>query len=169
MVKPDKSRYVYLYLPSKADKERWEKLAKQAKTPLSRFVIEIVESTLAEKEEFKPRGVMVKDTDALKKENKDLRDDLRQKTIVMERYETELKRYRSQDFMKESFEGVRRYTKEIVEILKTRGHVDSYNLLETLGIDPRESDLVKAVSHQLEELEGYGMVKPEGRGWKWIG
>jgi hypothetical protein len=46
--------------------------------------------------------------------------------------------------------------------------VDNYRLLEDLGIDPRESDLVKAVSMQLEELEGYSMIKQEGKGWRWI-
>jgi hypothetical protein len=56
----------------------------------------------------------------------------------------------------------------MVEILKSRGFVDSYRILEDLGIDPRESDLVKAVSMQFEELEGYGMIKPEGKGRRWI-
>jgi hypothetical protein len=63
---------------------------------------------------------------------------------------------------------MRRYSKELVEILKSGGFADSYRLLEDLGIDPRESDLVKAVSMQLEEPEGYGMIKPEGKGWRWI-
>lgn len=48
MVKPDRSRYIYLYLPSQADKARWEKLAEDAKTPISKFIIEIVESALTE-------------------------------------------------------------------------------------------------------------------------
>jgi len=48
MVMPDKSRYVYLYLPSAEDKARWEKLAEEAGVPLSKFVIEVFESTLAE-------------------------------------------------------------------------------------------------------------------------
>jgi hypothetical protein len=30
MVMPDKSRYVYLYLPSAEDKARWDSLAKEA-------------------------------------------------------------------------------------------------------------------------------------------
>lgn len=166
MVKPDKSRYVYLYLPSEADKQRWEKLAAKARTPLSKFCIEIIESTLAENEQFKPRREMVQEMETLKAENKALRDDLRQKSIVLERYEGELKRYRSHE---EGYQGMRRYSKELVEILKTRGQVDSYRLLEALGIDPRESELVKAVSKQLEELEEYGMVKAEPRGWRWIG
>jgi len=169
LVKPDRSRYVWLYLPSKADKDRWQSLADEAKSPLSKFIIEIVESTLAENEELRPRREMVNELESVKNENKKLRDDLRQKDIVIERYESELKRYRSQVFLSPSFEGIRRYSKELVEILKARNYVDSYRLLESLNIDPRESELVQAVSHQLEELEEYGMIKPEGRGWRWIG
>jgi hypothetical protein len=169
MVMPDKSRYVYLYAPSVADKQRWEKLAKEAKAPLSKFLIEIIERTLAENEELKPRREIVQELEALKKENKVLRDDLKQKSIVLERYENDLKRYRSQAFLEEGFEGMRRYNKELVEILRARGFVDSYKLLEELEIDPRDSELVKAVSKQLEELEGYGMVETTPRGWRWIG
>ena len=47
--------------------------------------------------------------------------------------------------------------------------MDSYKLLEELGIDLRDSDLVKAVTNQLEELEGYKLVKTDGRTWTWIG
>lgn len=168
MVKPDKSRYVWLYLPSKADKDRWAELAEKAKTPLSKWAIEIIESTLAENEEFRPRREVAKEVDALKRENKELRDDLRQKAIVLERYEGELRRYRSAAFTQDNFQGSRDYNKELVEILRG-GSVDSYRLLERLGIDPRESELVKAVSRQLEELEGYGFIKAEGRSWRWIG
>lgn len=143
-------------------------MADNAKTPLSTFCISIIEERLAEEADYKPRRELAKEIEAVKKENKTLRDDLRQKSIVLERYEQELRRYRSQSFLEEDYQGMRRYSKEIVEVLKTRGSVDSYRLLEELGIDPRESDLVKAISRQLEELEGYGMIKAEGRGWRWI-
>jgi hypothetical protein len=169
LVKPDKSRYVWLYLPSKADKERWQAEADKAKTPLSKFCIELIESRLAENDEFKPRREMIKEFDELKKENKVLHDGLRQKAIVIDRYEMELKRYRSEAFLDQGYQGVRRYPKELVEVLKARGSMDNHRLLEALGIDSRESDLVKAVSHQLEELEEYGMIKAEGKGWRWIG
>jgi hypothetical protein len=169
LVKPDKSRYVWLYLPSKADKERWQSEAEKAKIPLSKFCIELIESTLAENDEFKPRSEMAKELDALKRENKALHDDLRQKAIVIDRYEAELKRFRSEAFLDKGYQGVRRYPRELVEVLKARGSVDNYRLLEDLEINPKESDLVKAVSNQLEELEEYGMIKAEGRGWRWIG
>jgi len=122
-----------------------------------------------EQEDFKLRRELVREMEALRAENKALRDDLKQKIIVLERYESELKRYRSQAFLEEDYRGVRGYSKELVEILKSRVFVDSYALLADLGIDPRESDLVKAVSNQLEELERYGFLKPEGKGWRWIG
>ena len=169
LVKPDRSRYVWLYLPSKADKERWQALADEAKAPLSKFIIEIVESTLAEREESRPRYENMKELDSLKNENKCLLDKLNQKDIVIERYESELKRYRSEAFLTPRFEGIRRYSKELVEILKSGNRVDSYRILEILDIDPRDFELVQAVSHQLEELEDYGMIKSEGRGWRWIG
>jgi len=144
-------------------------LATKARTPLSKFCIAIIEEHLAEEDEFKPRRELTTDLESLKAENKTLRDDLRQKSIVLDRYEAELKRYRAQPFMEEDYKGVRRYAEELVGILKARGQLDSYRLLEELGIDPRESELVKAVSKQLEELEGYKLIKSEGRSWRWIG
>jgi hypothetical protein len=49
-------------MPSDADKARWKDLAeKSKKTPLSKWGIEIVESTLAENEEFQPRRELAKE------------------------------------------------------------------------------------------------------------
>lgn len=167
MVMPDKSRYVYLYLPSQADKERWEKLAVDAKTPLSKFIIEIVESSLSEDVDYKPRGELMKEISALGQENRELRDELRLKNVVIDRYEDELKRYRSAAFLEKGFEGVRKYHRELVDLLKRGGTYDSYRILEALGIKPTESDLFKAVSSQLEDLEAYGMIEATSKGWKW--
>jgi len=79
-------------------------LANEAQSPLFKFIIEIVESTLAENEEFRPRREMTKELESIKNENKKLRNDLRQKDIVIERYESELERYRSEVFLSPSFE-----------------------------------------------------------------
>jgi hypothetical protein len=167
MVKPDKSRYVYVYLPSLEDKKRWEKLAEEAKVPLSKFVIEMVEDSLAESE-FKPRAEMTKELGKLRADNKQLRDELKLKNVVLEKYETELKRYRSEAFLEDKFEGKRKYSKELVDILKRGGVCDSNSLLEQLGIDNCDADLVKAVSKQLEDLEAYGLVASTSRGWRWV-
>jgi len=166
---PDKSRYVYLYLPTVEDKQRWQSLADEAGIPLSKFIIQVVENALLAESDFKPRGELAKEIGKLKSENRDLRDDLKQKKIVLEKYENELKRYRSEAFIEEKFEGVRKYNKEIMAILKRGGVIDSYKLLEELGIDPKETDLVKAISNQLEDLETYGLITSTQRGWRWVG
>jgi hypothetical protein len=168
MVMPDKSRYVYLYLPSAKDKARWEKLAEEAGVPLSKFVIEVFESALAEESDFKPRGELVKEIGRLRSENKELHDDLKQKKIVLEKYESELKRYRSEAFLEDKFEGVRTHNKDLIRVLKRSGTIDSYKLLEELEVDANDSDLVKAISCQLQDLEAYGLVTSTQRGWRWV-
>jgi hypothetical protein len=169
VVKPDKSRYVWLYLPSQSDKTRWSELAEKAKMPLSKFIIEIVENALAEESDLKPRGEIVKELSRLKEENKRLNDDLKLKNIVLEKYENELKRYRSEPFLIDGFQGTRKYSKELIALLKKHENIDSYRILEALGIDPRDADLVRGVSSELEALENYGMVVSTPRGWRWVG
>ena len=169
MVMPDKSRYVYLYLPTADDKHRWQSLADEAGIPLSKFIIQVVEEALVQESDFKPRGELVKEIGKLRSENKELRDDLNQKKIVLEKYENELKRYRSEAFLEDKYEGLRKYNKEIMAILKRGAVIDSYALLEELGIDLKETELVKAVSKQLEDLESYGLISSTQRGWRWIG
>jgi hypothetical protein len=169
VVKPDKSRYVYLYLPSAEDKERWGKLAAEVGVPLTKFVIEIVENALLEESEFKPRAEMIKELGSLRDEVRKLRDDLKLKNIVIDKYESELKRYRSATFLEGGFEGTREYGQELIELLKRKTVIDNYKVLEELGIDPREADLVKAVSSQLDNLEAYGLVESTSRGWRWKG
>jgi hypothetical protein len=166
---PDKSRYVYLYLPTVADKQRWQTLADDAGIPLSKFIIQVVENALTEESDFKPRGDLVKEIGKLKSENKELRDDLKQKKIVLEKYENELKRYRNEAFLEDKYEGIRKYNREIMTILKRGAVIDSYTLLEELGVDPTETDSVKAISKQLEDLESFGLISSTQRGWRWQG
>ena len=168
MVKPDRSRYIWLYVKSKAQKDAWQALAEKAKTPLSTWCVSIIEERLAEEDGGQPRHKLVKDMETLKAENKALRDDLRQKEVVLQRYEAELRRYRAEPFQADAFQGIRPFSEELVDILKARGHVGSYQILELLGIRPGESEAIKAVSKQLEELEKFNLIKADGKGWQWI-
>jgi len=168
VVKPDKSRYIWLYCRSKAQKDEWQALAGKVNTPLSVWCTSIIEERIAEDEDHRPRHKIVKELESLKADNKALRDDLRQKEVVLQRYEAELRRYRAEPFQTEAFKGVRTFSKELVDILKARSRVGSYEILELLGIRPDESQAIKAVSKQLEELEKFNLVKADGKGWQWI-
>lgn len=168
MVKPDRSRYIWLYCKSKAQKDEWQALAGKVNTPLSAWCASIIEERIAEDEDHRPRHKIVKELESLKADNKALRDDLRQKEVVLQRYEAELRRYRAESFQTEAFKGVRTFSKELVDILKARSHVGSYEILELLGIRPDEPQAIKAISKQLEELEKFDLVKADGKGWQWI-
>ena len=166
-----KERSIYVYLPSNEMVKAWKKRAKKQGVSISKFVIEHVENSLQQEEDptYKPRGDLVKEINELRDQIKELSDDNRQKKIVIERLDNELRKYRAEVFLEERFEGVRKYDKELIGILKRRGVVDSDGLLKDLGIDPRDSNLVIAVSKQLENLEAYGLVSSTKRGWRWNG
>lgn len=168
MVKPDRSRYIWVYANSKAQKDQWQALADKAKTPLSAWCVSIIEERISEDEGARPRHKITKELESLKEEVKILREDLRQKEVVLQRYEAELRRYRAEPFKDDQFKGIRPYSRELVEILKKRGHVGSYQILELLGITPGEAEVIKAVSKQLEELEKFNLIKADGKGWQWI-
>ena len=163
---PDKTRYTYVYHPSRQHKERWEKLAAKAHTSLSKFIISIVDGVVDEKEELAPRHV--RELEGLKAETKSLREDLHRKDILIERYEAELKRYRAAPWLETDFRGSRQLSEDLVTILKTRGSVDKMQLFEAMGIDRRETDLIKAIGSQIKTLEGFGMVRVDGGVLQWV-
>ncbi len=166
-----KDRSIYVYLPTHEMVKAWKKRAKKQGVSISKFVIEHVENSLQQEEDptYKPRGDLVKEINELRDQIKELSDDNRQKKIVIERLDNELRKYRAEVFLEERFEGVRKYDKELIGILKRLGVVDRDGLLKDLGIDPRDSNLVIAVSKQLENLEAYGLVSSTKRGWRWNG
>jgi len=88
--------------------------------------------------------------------------------IAIERLEEELRRYRARPFLEENFVGVRRYQRELIEILREGRVASSGEILSRLRIDPAEQEAVKAVSKQLENLEAYGLVQSSPKGWRWI-
>ena len=70
-------------------------------------------------------------------------------------------------FLDEAFKGVKRFDKELIELLRKGGSHHGNEILVHLNIDPSETELVKAVNKQLEILEHYGLVEYMGKGWKW--
>jgi hypothetical protein len=168
--KPDYDRYVYVYVPSLEFKEKWEKLAKKSKVSLSKFIFEHVESSLhKEDDDFKPRGELINDLNKIMKENDDIREDVRMKKLVIDKLENELQRYRSEEFMSSSYSGITKYNTELIELLKKRGSVTNEEMLSALGISPKNGDIVKSISAQLDNLQSYGLVAPTPRGWRWVG
>ncbi|MEM4703588.1 MAG: hypothetical protein QXJ02_00745 [Candidatus Bathyarchaeia archaeon] len=179
LVKPDrgktktiKDRAVYVYLPSLEMVEDWKRQAEKSGVSISKFVIERVEESIRREEgeeSYVSRAELVKRLRNAEEELKKLRDENRLLKRLAENLDNELKRYRAQPFLEETFEGIRRFDKDLIELLRKGGSYTQENILSHLNIDPSDADLVNAVSKQLEALEAYGLVEYKGRGWRWKG
>ncbi len=174
MVVPSKAlkqRAIYVYLPSTNMAEEWKKLAEKAGIPISKFVAEHVENSLRQEDKagYPSRVEMIKQLREKDEENIKLREDNRLLKTLVEKLDVELKRYRAQPFLEEKFQGARTYDRDLVQLIKRRNMIDSDRLLNELGVNPRETDIVKAVNKQLQNLEAYGLIESTARGWRWIG
>ena len=165
----DKS--VYVYVPTAETLQTWKAKAKKGRIPLSKFVVEHVNNSLRMEEGedgFKPRVKLIQELHSKDEEIQKLTRDLEISHLALERVENELRRYRAAPFLDEGFQGIRKYDKKLIEILRKGEPVDQDRLLHLLRISPKETELVKAVSNQLENLQAYGLVQKTHHGWKWV-
>lgn len=172
-----KERAIWVYLQSLEQKQRWQKLADERGVSLSKWVMEMVEEGIRpeEEHEWKPRKEIEEEIEGLKKEVADLRSELRQQRTIRENLEREIRRYRAEPFLAPEFEGVRRYDKELIQLLRSTRSLDGkpkaltdIEILTRLSIDATEEEAVKAVSAQLTNLTAYGIVKSTPKGWRWV-
>jgi predicted RNase H-like nuclease (RuvC/YqgF family) len=152
--------------------EDWKRRAEKAGVSVSKFVIERVEDSIRREEGeegYLSRAELVKRLRSAEEELKKLREENRLLKRLVENLDNELKRYRAQPFLQEAFEGVRRFDRDLIELLRRGGSYTEEEILAHLNIEPSDAELVKAVDRQLEALEAYGLVEYRGRGWRWKG
>ncbi len=148
--------------------EKWKNIAKGSGESISKFVIEHVENSLnREVEGFSSRSTLLE-------ENKHLRETLQGKDkrvehleLLVEKLEQDLRFYRSKMFTDSEFTGVRDYDRKLIEILREPGTHSTEELLSRLRIKDNETEAIKAISRQLENLEAYGLVRTTMKGWIW--
>lgn len=165
-----KKRAIYVYLPSQKMADDWKSKADQAGTSISKFVIDRVEDSIVKEEgeeSYLNRLELIKKLGTTEEELKQLRKDNRLLKKLVDNLDTEMKRYRAKPFLEDDFKGVRRFDKELIDLLKQGGSYSGDEILTRLSINSSDTDLVKAVNKQLEVLESYGLVEYVGRGWKW--
>ena len=170
-----KKRAIWVYAPTLEQRQKWDKIAKNNKMPLSKWIVHTIEDSILELEdEAKSKKDVEEENKNLRKELYDIQSKLRQVTIIRDNLEREIRKYRAEPFLDESFEGVRQFDRELISLLKDAKAVDGQNrfvdndeILSRLGVDFSEIDSVKAISNQLSRLEGYGLVVSGTKGWKW--
>jgi hypothetical protein len=165
-----KKRAIYVYLPTQEMAKDWKNRADKTGSSISKFVIDRVEDSInkeAGEEGYLNRLQLVKKLGKTEEELKELRKENRLLKKLVDNLDTELKRYRTKPFLEENYKGIRRFDKELIDLLKEGGSYSADDILTHLNINPSDTELVKAVNKQLEILENYGLLAYEGRGWKW--
>jgi arginyl-tRNA synthetase len=166
VVQAFKGRYCNIYFPSEEDRQRWENWASEAGTSLSKFVYETVERYKNENRD-QPRTDLVKELAQLREENNKIRADLRTKSLVMQKYETEIFKLQHESFLENDFRGSRQISNELIDLLKSRGTWKSEDLLKALNIDTRDIDATRIINRQLTILHNFGLIDETPRGWRW--
>ncbi|MEM3378083.1 MAG: hypothetical protein QXV09_01985 [Candidatus Bathyarchaeia archaeon] len=165
-----RARAIYVYMPSIEMAEVWKQRAAKAGVSISKFVIERVEDAIKREEgdeAYVSRAELAKRLRDAEETLKALRAENALLKRLAENLDNELKRYRAQPFLQENFEGIRKFDKALIELLRKGGAYSQEQILAHLGIDPADAELVRAVDKQLEILEAYGLVEYKGRGWRW--
>jgi len=167
-----KERAIYVYLPTQCITQKWKKLAKNSGVSVSKFVIEHVENSLQQEENkqaYISRVELLDEMKKIKEENEKLHKDNKMLDNLVARLEEELRGHRVKPFLEENFARIRKYEIELIKLLKSRGEVRKEGVLEPLGINPMDTDVVKGIKKQIENLERYGLVKDMGGKWRWKG
>lgn len=165
-----KERRVDVYLDTIDRKERWTRKAEEEGESLSKFVQKCVEYTIERGgPDFAELGERSKKLQELEEEVKSLRSKVKQKNIVIDKLESDLRRYRMEPFLEDDFEGVREFDQELIELLKDAERIKSEELIRRLGLEQSDREIMQSIDSQLQQLESYGLIAHTTHGWRWIG
>lgn len=160
-----RARQFIIYFPTSRDRERWRRLARKARLPLSRWIYEIVEEHLAEGSD---EGAAQKSD--LFVENRRLQRELEKSNARIKELETELFKLRNLYFSQpDGPRGVGSFDPALLDLLRSGETWSSRALLEALGIDQSDVDAIEIVTNQLYLLLDLGLIKETTRGWRWTG
>jgi hypothetical protein len=159
------SRQFLIYLPTEKDLDNWKELAKAAGISLNKYIYEMVERGRVE---ALPRTDLIKEISELREENQKQREELKLKSLVLEKYETELFKFKHESFLQPEFQGTQQFSEALVNLLKKGRTYSGQELLKSLNIDPKDSEAVRIVHGQLQILQDFKLIEEIVTGWRWI-
>jgi predicted RNase H-like nuclease (RuvC/YqgF family) len=165
-----KDRKIDVYVDTIDRKKKWAEYAEDADTSLSNFVEQSVEYAI---EQGGPNagdlGEQAQQVQELEEENNDLRQELEEKEMVIEKLREEAQHHRMEPFTEEDFQGSRQYDEALIELLKQSDRLTSDDIVRRLDIDRTNTEVMQGLTEQLEQLEQYGLVTNTPKGWRWDG
>lgn len=161
-----RSKIIEIYASSKDEAKKIREAANSAGLTTSKFVLNAVRPHIYDIEEGPSRSGLVEESAQLRDEVRSLREDGRARDLLLERYETELRRVRDTAFLAPHGEAA--LDPELLRVLR-KGPIHEHRLLDTLKISNDDGKAIRAVSRQLSFLEASGFVAKGPNGWRWLG
>jgi len=162
-----RGRYASVYFNTPEEMAKWEAKAQEYNVTHSKLISEAL--NLLDKQSG-PRPDLLKRFTEQEEEIAQLQNELRIKTTLLERYETDLFKLTNARFAEPDLnEGNRKYSQKLIALLKDGKVHDGYAIFLKLGVDPRDTEACKLVKNQLVSLERYGLVAETQNGWRWLG
>ena len=160
-------RYASVYLPEKDVLIDWQNEAKRGGASISEYIYEMVERSRRPIEDA-PRPDLSREISDLQSLNRKLVQENNHLKKNLENAQAEIYKLRFGGFDQVDAHGFGEYDSTLVGMLKRGKVLDSKEILAGLGIDPRDSQAIKLVTNQLEELRRFGLVHENALGWRWI-
>lgn len=162
----DSARRLDLYFASSKEKKEFVEWAKKAKSPVSPFLVSKLRE-IRESEAHGRPGRAAKELEDMRACMVSMREDLACKTAKLDALQGSEERTRDLAFLDDSLKE-QDLSAHLIATLKEHGPVHEGALLSLLGIEG-DRERCRAISRQLEALEGFGVVKHGPRGWGWVG
>ena len=173
--KTSRKRSITVYPPTQQMKENWFKIAKQEGQSVSNFVIEVIESYIQDGNSANPKKNLLKNIETIQEQNETLRCEnieLQKKVDTLDtltnRYEEQLQSNRNKAFIENDKKArIRDYQKNLSELFLQKTSISENEIIDLLHIDPQDTETLKAINKQIEELEDYGVLQKIRGGWRW--
>lgn len=159
-----RGRSATVYLPSKENLDGWTQDATRFGCTISEYIFEMVEKA---RHPTETGPDLTRENSDLKIQNRKLEQEIKLLKINFDIAQAEIYKLRYAGFENVDSEEAREYDEALVTMLKRGKVLDSQEILAGLGIDIKDSQAVKLVSGQLEELKRFGLVRETANGWRW--
>ena len=166
-VKLYRDRTATTYLPSKELLDKWKSDAQSHRCSVSDYIFEMVEKARRDSDKPDSSPMLAKEVMEVKGRCLRLEEENNLLKLSLDNAQTEIYKLRFGAFNVLDRNAAGEYDRNLVDLLRRGGTHTAREILATLGIDPRDSQAVKIVSVQLEELRRFGLVKETVNGWMW--
>jgi hypothetical protein len=166
MPRPEyRKRQFNIIFPSETDLIEAKAEAKKCKISLGKYLLAMAEK--GKSIDTAPHLDLIRETDQSREELAKLRADVREKSALIEKMETEIFQLRHQAFLQSVPSGLEHYSDELIKLLKSGKTWRGSDLLQALGVDPKNSDALNIITRQLQNLQDLKLVQEGSKGWKW--